>query len=195
MRKKQGKGYRMDNGASSYRRFLDGDDEGLTLIIKDYKDGLILYLNSYVNNIYIAEEVMEETFFKLAVKKPKFNEKSSFKTWLYTIGRNAAIDYIRHNSKISLSSIDNAENYSKDETDLEAMYIRNERKITVHRVMSCLKPEYQMVLWLSFFEEFSNEEAAQIMGKSKRQIENLSYRAKQSLKQLLDKEKFQYEKL
>ena len=185
----------MDNGASSYRRFLDGDDEGLTLIIKDYKDGLILYLNSYVNNIYIAEEVMEETFFKLAVKKPKFNEKSSFKTWLYTIGRNAAIDYIRHNSKISLSSIDNAENYSKDETDLEAMYIRNERKITVYRVMSCLKPEYQMILWLSFFEEFSNEEAAQIMGKSKRQIENLLYRAKQSLKQLLDKEKFQYEKL
>lgn len=26
-------------------------------------------LNSYVNNIYVAEEVMEETFFKLAVKK------------------------------------------------------------------------------------------------------------------------------
>ena len=48
----------MDNGASSYRRFLDGDDEGLTLIIKDYKDGLILYLNGYVSNIYVAEEIM-----------------------------------------------------------------------------------------------------------------------------------------
>lgn len=73
----------MDNGASNYRRFLNGEDEWLTLIIKDYKDGLILYLNSYVNNIYIAEEIMEETFFKLALKKPKFGEKSSFKTWLY----------------------------------------------------------------------------------------------------------------
>ena len=89
----------MDNGACSYRRFLNGDDEGLTLIIKEHKDGLILYLNGYVNNIYVAEEIMEETFFKLAVKKPKFNEKSSFKTWVYTIGRNVAIDYIRHNSK------------------------------------------------------------------------------------------------
>ena len=75
----------MDNGASSYRRFLNGDDEGLTSIIKDYKDGLILYLNGYVNNIYVAEEIMEETFFKLAVKKPKFNERSSFKSWLYTL--------------------------------------------------------------------------------------------------------------
>ncbi len=33
----------MDNGASSYRRFLDGDDKGLAEIVRDYKDGLILY--------------------------------------------------------------------------------------------------------------------------------------------------------
>ncbi len=41
----------MDNGASSYRRFLDGDDKGIAEIVGDYKDGLILYLNGYVNNI------------------------------------------------------------------------------------------------------------------------------------------------
>ena len=185
----------MDNGASSYRRFLNGDDEGLTLIIKDYKDGFILYLNGYVNNIYVAEEIMEETFFKLAVKKPKFNAKSSFKTWLYTIGRNVATDYIRHNSKILTSSIEDLENYLKDETDLESIYIKSEKKIILHKAMSNLKPEYRQVLWLCFFEEFSNEETAQIMGKSKRQIENLVYRAKQSLKSLLDKEGFPYEKL
>ncbi len=185
----------MDNDASSYRRFLDGDDEGLTLIIKDYKDGLILYLNGYVNNIYVAEEIMEETFFKLAVKKPKFNEKSSFKTWLYTIGRNVAIDYTRRNSKFSMSSIEDMENFLKDETDLESIYIKNERKIIVHKAMSSLKPEYRQVLWLCFFEEFTNEEIAQIMGKTKRQIENLVYRSKQSLKSLLDKEGFHYEKL
>lgn len=185
----------MDNGASSYRRFLNGDDEGLTFIIKDYKDGLILYLNGYVKNIYVAEEIMEETFFKLAVKKPKFNERSSFKTWLYSIGRNVAIDHIRHNSKFSMSSIEDLENYIKDETDLEHQYIKSEREITVHKVMSDLRPEYRQVLWLCFFEEFTNEEAAQIMGKTKRQIENLLYRAKQSLKLSLDKEGFEYEKL
>ncbi len=41
----------MDNGASSYRRFLDGDDKGLTEIVKEYKDGLILYLNGFVSGI------------------------------------------------------------------------------------------------------------------------------------------------
>ena len=90
----------MDNGASSYRRFLDGDDEGIVDIIKDYKDGLTLYLNGYVSNIFVAEELMEETFFKLMMKKPRFTGKYSFKTWLYTIGRNVAIDYVRHNEKI-----------------------------------------------------------------------------------------------
>ncbi|MBR2921952.1 MAG: RNA polymerase sigma factor [Alphaproteobacteria bacterium] len=185
----------MDNGASSYRRFLNGDDEGLTLIIKEYKDGLILYLNGFVNNIYVAEEIMEETFFKLAVKKPKFNAKSSFKTWLYTIGRNVAIDYLRRNSKLSAYPIEDMEKYVKDETCLENLYIKNERKVIIHKALSDLRLEYRQVLWLCFFEEFSNEETAQIMGKSKRQIENLIYRAKQSLKLLLDKEGFQYEKL
>ena len=69
-----------DNGASSYRRFLNGDDEGLTEIVRDYKDGLMLYLNGFVNNISTAEELMEETFFKIITKKPRFREKNPFKT-------------------------------------------------------------------------------------------------------------------
>ena len=52
----------MDNGASSYRRFLDGDENGIVEIIRDYKDGLIFYLNGFTQNIYVAEELAEETF-------------------------------------------------------------------------------------------------------------------------------------
>ncbi len=59
----------MDNGASSYRRFRDnGDESGLVEIIRDYKDGLILYLNSFVGNIYTAEELAEDTFVRLGIK-------------------------------------------------------------------------------------------------------------------------------
>ena len=63
----------MDNGASSYRRFLDGDDTGIVEIIRDYKDGLILYLNGITGNIHTAEEIMEDTFVKLVTKKPRFS--------------------------------------------------------------------------------------------------------------------------
>ena len=68
----------MDNGASSYRRFLAGDDRGIAELVKDYKDGLILYLNGYVQNIHTAEELAEDTFFRLITKKPKYSEKKLF---------------------------------------------------------------------------------------------------------------------
>ena len=72
----------MPNGESSYRRFLTGDDNGIVEIVRDYKDGLILYLNSFVRNLTVAEELCEDAFVKLAVRRPHFRENSSFKTFL-----------------------------------------------------------------------------------------------------------------
>ena len=185
----------MDNGASSYRRYLDGDDTGIVEIIKEYKDGLTLYINSYVNNIFIAEDLMEETFFKLAAKRPRFSEKSSFKTWLYTIARNVTLDYLRHNSKFTSDSIDEYSNYLAEETNIEREYLIKEQKIILHQTMRKLKSEYFQVLYLTYFENFSNADAAVIMKKNKRQIENLIYRAKNTLKSELKKEGFEYEEL
>mgnify|MGYP002640614356 CR=1 FL=1 len=185
----------MDNGASNYRRFLDGDENGIVEIIKEYKDGLLLYLNGFVRNLYIAEEIVEETFVKLVVKKPNFSKKSAFKTWLYAIGRNIAIDYLRHNSKMSEDSIEDYQNMQRDEESLEQSYIREEQKIMVHRALKKLKPEYHQVLYLVYFEGLDNTQTAAVMKKNNRQIENLVYRAKMSLKLELDKEGFHYEEL
>lgn len=185
----------MDNGAGSYRRFLDGDDKGIAEIVGDYKDGLILYLNGYVNNIFIAEELTEDTFFRLITRKPKYSGKSTFKSWLYAIGRNVAVDFIRHNSKMLNSPIEDMENYLSEEESLEQSYIKEERKIIVHKALSELAADYRTILWLVFFEGFSNQEAAIILKKNDRQIKNLLYRAKQSLKSKLEKEGFIYEDL
>ena len=45
----------MDNGASSYLRFLNDDREGFVQIVKDYKDGLVMFLDCLTNDIHIAE--------------------------------------------------------------------------------------------------------------------------------------------
>ena len=185
----------MDNGASSYRRFLDGDDKGLAEIVRDYSDGLTLYLNGIVNNISLAEDLMEETLFKIISKRPRFNAKHSFKTWLYTIGRNVAIDYLRHNARQAEASFDEVEGFVQDESDLEKLYIIEERKITVHRVLRKLNGEYRQVLWLLYFEGLTNAEAGVVMKKSARQMKNLVYRAKSALRSELDKEGFIYEEL
>jgi len=183
----------MDNGASSYRRFLAGEDEGLAEIVKEYKDGLILYLNGYVNNLYIAEELTEETFFRLITKKPRFSEKSTFRSWLYAIGRNVAVDFVRHNSKQLSTPIEDMENYLFEESCLEKSYIKEERKITLHKALSKLIPDYRNVLWLVYFEGFSAQETAAALKKSNRQVRNLLYRAKKSLKSILEKEGYYYE--
>ena len=185
----------MDNGAGSYRRFLDGDDTGLEEIVKDYKDGLIFYLNGFVNNLSVAEELMEETFFKLITKKPKFTPKNTFKTWLYTVGRNVAIDYLRRNSKMADTSLDELETVLRDEWDLEQSYLAEENKISLHRAIKRLHPEYRQILWLVYFEDFSGKEVAGVMKKNSEQIKNLLYRAKKALKSELEKEGFVYEEL
>ncbi|MBR5683762.1 MAG: RNA polymerase sigma factor [Ruminococcus sp.] len=183
----------MDNGASSYRRFRDnGDVHGLDEIIIEYSDGLILYLTSIVGNIQTAEELTEDTFVLLGTKKPKFKEKSSFKTWLYAIGRNIAVDHLRKYSKKACISLEDAPEMTDDENAVEEAYIRKEQQITIHKAMRKLQPKYQQVLWLIYFEGFSNKEAAKIMNKSLRSLESILYRARKSLKSQLETEGFDY---
>ena len=183
----------MDNGESSYRRFLSGNDEGLVEIIRDYKDGLIFFLNGFTRDINTAEELCEDTFVKIAVNKPKFDSRSSFKTFLYTIARNTAVDYLRKH-KVHIS-IDDIGEQNSGERSLEEEYLREERKIAVHRALDKLKPAYRQVLWLTYFEELSNKETAVVMRKSVHSIETLVYRARNALKKQLETEGFVYEKV
>ena len=61
----------MDKGSLAYRRFLEGDESGLEQIIVSYKDGLILYLNTLVGDIALAEDLAEDTFVRLFTRKPR----------------------------------------------------------------------------------------------------------------------------
>lgn len=185
-----------DSGVFNYRRFRDGGDEnGLVEIIKEYKDGLIFYLNSIVGNIHTAEELAEDTFVLLGTKKPRDKGTGSFKTWLYTIGRNIAIDSLRRRRKVCELSEAEYADISADVASLEDSYLLEERKITVHRALNSLKPEYRQVLWLMYFEDLSAKETACIMKKSAHGIETLVYRARKSLKLTLETEGFIYEEL
>ena len=184
----------MDNGASSYRRFRDGGDEsGLVEIIRQYRDGLVFYLFSLVADLHIAEELAEDVFVLLGTKKPRDNGKSSFKTWLYTIGRNRALNYLKKRKRHTETSLEELQELSDDSSFLEKNYIKEERKIQLHNAMQSLKAEYRQILWLIYFEDFSLKDAASVMKKSVHNAETLVYRARKSLKLQLEKEGFIYE--
>ena len=82
-----------------------------------------------------------------------------------------------------------------DRDDIEQNYIKSEDKKQLLRALEKLNDDYRQVLYLIYFENFSNTETAKIMGRSERQIRNLLYRAKESLRNILEREGFRYEEI
>ncbi len=178
----------MDKGRDCYDRFLNGDDTGMEALITEYCDGLVFYLYKIVGSIEMAEELAEDTFVLLCTKKPRDRKKSSFKTWLYTIGRNIAIDRLRHNAKRQTVSIDVHDDISDKQDTPEEKYISDSRKITVNRALKGLKSDYRQVLWLFYFEDMSYKEISVIMKRSEHATQMLAVRAREALKSELLKE-------
>lgn len=184
-----------DPGAASYEKYLNGDDRGMTELIIRYRDGLILYLNSFTGNIHEAEELAMDTFVKLGVRRPKNKSKAGFKTWLYTIARNLTIDYLRKQEKRKEVPLDEMIAVQDDEACLERLYIKQENKIAVHRAMRELPINYRQVLWLIYFEGFTTRQTAEVLRKTAHNVEVLVSRARKALRKQLEKEGFIYENI
>lgn len=171
----------MDNGVSSYRRFVEGEEAALGEIVEEYGNNLILFINKYINNLSISEDIMEDTFVSLIVHKHYFRGESSLKTYLFKIGRNKAINYLKKNKRIAQMPDE-----LEDETKLEDIVIKSETNKAIYSALGKLKKEYATVLYLIYFEKMSYEQCAKIMKKNKKQIKNLAYRAREKLREILE---------
>lgn len=181
----------MKSSEDIYRRYLDGDGDALYELVETYKNGLVLYVNTIVGDFSSAEDIMIDTFTKLVIKKPHFFGKSSFKTWLYAIGRNLALDYLRKEKRTV--SLDEVENYVSASSDPILTSIRDEQRREVHKAIGNLKAEHRQALILVFFENFSITDAAHIMKKTRHQFDSLLFRAKEALRRELEKGGFDYD--
>lgn len=183
----------MDNGASSYRRFLNGDENGFVEIVEQYGANLLFFINGFVKNTAVAEDLMEEAFCDLIFHKNRYKGKSSFKTYLFAIARNKAVTYLK---KLSHMAPLPMEDYDADLVDvghLEYTVIQDEEKRVLYSAMNKINPDYRTVLHLLYFENMSYDEAAFVLRKNKKQINNLAYRAKQALRAEMEKGGFLYE--
>lgn len=189
----------MDIGASCYRRFLDGDESGFDELIHLYHDNLIYFIHRYVKNFEAAEDLAADTFMELIVHKKRYSFQSSFKTYLFSIAKNKAVDYIRRERRfLNFSPEDMPTEYEDaliDYDTVERTVIANDEMEKLRRVIDSLHPEYAMFLHLSVFEGLENEEIARIMKKTKKQITNLAHRSRQALEEMLGKEEPVYEEL
>ena len=178
----------MDNGASSYRRFLDGDEKGLEELLDIYGKHIIYFINGYVKNISLAEDIMEDTLMELIIHKNKFRGESSFKTYLFRIARNKALNVIKKNKRYEELDGDIA-----DVKILEDTIIKTELQKNVRKAMDNIKSDYSVVLELLYFEDMSYEEIGRVLKKTNKQIKNLAYRARLALKEELIKGGINYE--
>lgn len=177
-----------------YRRFLDGDEQELSDIVRAYSDSMMFFTYSLVRSFPDAEEIVSDAFVQIAVKKHAFRGDAQLRTYLFAICRNRAVDLIRKNSRRETSAGPDPDTLADCET-LEGRILRTERDGHLHDAMSRLNAEYRTALYLVYFEGMSHADTARIMKKSRRQTENIIFRARRALYSILKKEGFTYEDL
>ena len=184
----------MDNGASSYRRFLEGDSSGIDEIVDSYYDGLVLFLRTLLHDMNDAEDLAEETLYVLLSKKPDYKGKSSFKTWLYSIGRNLAYSHLKRQERITnVEPIDIIMMSVKESQDAEKRFFFEEQRRQLYYGLLDLRPDYRQVLWLKYFENMKSREIASVMRKTEYGVNHLLRKAKECLRIKLEEEGFHYE--
>ena len=105
------------------------------------------------------------------------------------MARNKAFNFLKKNK--SLVKLD--EGILVDTIELEKkLYSDNISKI-LKESMERLKPKYKQVLYLSYFEEMSNQEISLALQMDERQVRNIKHRAKQKLNEILKEKNLFYE--
>ena len=173
-----------------YNRYLNQRDEkDIHILFERYKESLILFINSLVHNIDDAEELMIDTFAQIVAGPTLFSERSSFKTWLFSVGRNLTLMRLRRLSREF--AIDDEDMIASE--DLEFDILKNERNRQLYSALEKLKPQYREILILIYFENMTHEEAGRVMHKNRKQIYNLVQRGQKALKEQLERMGFNNE--
>ena len=178
----------MDNGASSYRRFLDGDESAFDEIMEELFDKLVFFINRYVCDINTAEDIAIDVFSDLIVNKHRYNFKVTLKTYLFMLGRSRALNFIKRRKIIGFAELTEADKATAEQATLEDTVIASEQKRLVSKAVSSLPRDMRIAIHLIYFEGLSYNEAAKVMKKNSKQIDNLLYRAKGELRTVLGKD-------
>lgn len=134
-----------------------------------------------------------DAFAALLAKNAAFAGRSSFKTWLFAIGRHKALSFLRKKHLEVVYLEERGKNSVAEAADFHLL--REERSVRMLRAIAKLKPEYRQALMLTFFEDMDRDEAARVMKRTTKQFYDLLYHGKQALREALKDEGFTYEEL
>lgn len=176
-----------DTDEEVYLRYIAKEkEEDLETLLIRYRDGLFIFLLGFVKNEEDAEDLLMDTFAKLAVDKPHFDpdHTGSFKSWLYAIARNNALMHLR---KHKYEAVSLEEDIVADEETPESEILKTDKNKKLYQALRSIKPEYRQALSLLYFEGLTHDEIATAMRLRKKQIYHLIDRGKESLRKALER--------
>ena len=171
--------------AADLRRLVEfaqkGDRESLEALYLLHFDRIYSYLHLSVGNRHDAEDLTTQTFLKMLEAIGRFRWQSApFSAWLFRIAHNLAMDHFRASRRWQpeeeVPEPEDATESSAEEAALESIGRRS-----MLELIENLSHEQKQVLTLKFVFNFSNAEAATILGKTEGAVKSLQHRALVSL--------------
>lgn len=165
------------------KRAQDGDTTAVSVLYNQYVTLVYRYVYLRVGNRQEAEDVTQDVFMKAFASLARFEFRSSFKTWLFTITRATIVDSWRKKYKeVTVPLEDFLAHAPAFETDGEirakedrARADANEEKVRAALVE--LPDRYRTILELRFLKGYSLKEAAQELGITANNAKVLQFRA------------------
>jgi RNA polymerase sigma-70 factor (ECF subfamily) len=148
----------------------DGNDDAFATLILRYERKLIRVLARLVHDEELARDLAQETFWKVYNRLDRFDTARRFGPWLFRIGVNLALDYVRSHSGPLTTSLNRAAvagrdvGLSVDPADPDPR-LREELAQEVRFILNRLPLPYRAILVLRDLEGFSSPEVAAIVGR------------------------------
>lgn len=174
--------------------YLKGDEKSLEVLIQQYLRPIYSFICRYIGDVQEAEDITQKVFVRMWQNIRKFDRQKNFKTWIFSIAKNASIDFLKKKKDIPFSEFDtlNGENIFVntivDNSPLPQEVIeQNDKKETLAAVIEKLSMPYRTILYLRYNDYFKFREIAEILGEPLNTVKSRHRRALIQLKKILPK--------
>lgn len=169
-------------------RLAQRDRRAFTILVERHAERFYACAYRYTHDQDEAEDVVQDSFLKIW-RKPtlwKAGKGAKFTTWFYRIVVNAAIDKVR--ARKPHDDIEAAPALADERPNAFHKLRQKERQLQIEDTLNTLPERQKSALNLSYYEELSNKEAADVMGLGLKAFESLLGRARASMRQALEQQ-------
>lgn len=168
----------------------EGDQVAFTFLLDHYWNEVYGFMLKRTENETDAEDITIETFSKAFDKIGSYNPEFKFNTWLIAIAKNVHIDLLRKKKSslfIEITDEEDHQAYNVADTapSAEDELIIEQNLSQLLRFIKELKPHYQEVIQLRYFQEMSYQEIADKIGEPLSNVKIKLLRAKKLLAEII----------